>query len=244
MSMTTAQHTEITPSKDAEHPKETKSSLLEVLVPSDRLMKFAKEFANYDWLATFSKDIKYDAGINLTTLQVMKLVSGLNGELSKIKGMETVGREVSDAFKPFIDIGKKEADDDIMALFQLTPDDIKCLNASDKAAKSKMDENAQQIRQKFKKQGNIDNLNTYFYTMIVLVRYSPKKDTFDFYYAYAYASNTSIWQWAINAETKKKRLASLELETLKDLGAAIANNSSGQVISKPAELEGYKEVFE
>lgn len=221
----------------------TSLSILEVLVPSDKLMKWAKEFANYDLFATFSKNIKYDSGINFTTLQVMKLITGLNDQLNKVNGMENVGKEVVDAFRPFINI-EKNGEDDVMALFQLTPDDIKCLNASDKETKGKMDKNAVQIRQKYAKEGNIDNYNTYFYTMLVLIRFSPKKDTFDFYYAYAYSSNTSIWQWAVSADTKKKRLASLELETIKDLGAAIANNSAGQVVSKSAELEGYKEIFE
>ena len=98
-----------------------------------------------------------------------------------------------------------------------------------------MSESAQQTRTKFNKSQSIDNYETIFYMMLVLVRYSPKRQTFDLYYAYVYCRNTSIWNWMLSGSEKKKRMASLEVEGVNLLGNELARRSNGVVRAIPDE---------
>jgi len=106
---------------------------------------------------------------------------------------------------------------------------------------NEMSDSAEQTRNKFNKKQSIDNYETIFYMMIVLVRYSPKRQTFDLYYAYVWCRNTSIWQWALSGSEKKKRMASLEVEGVNLLGNTLARNSNGVVQAVP-ELKAFEDL--
>lgn len=105
---------------------------LTVAVPAQSLVELAQKWKNNDFLATYSRDVKTDAATNHTATQVMKLVSDLNKVLQDVAGMKTVGAEIASCISPFIrKAGTPKDDDDMATLFQLTPDDIKVLKASD-----------------------------------------------------------------------------------------------------------------
>ena len=104
-----------------------------------------------------------------------------------------------------------------------------------------MSESAQQTRNKFNKSQSIDNYETIFYMMIVLVRYSPKRQTFDLYYAYVYCRNTSIWNWVLSGAEKKKRMAALEVEGVNLLGTELARHSNNMVQAIP-DVKAYADL--
>ena len=106
---------------------------------------------------------------------------------------------------------------------------------------SEMSDSAEQTRNKFNKKQSIDNYETIFYMMVVLVRYSPKRQTFDLYYAYVWCRNTSIWQWALSGSEKKKRMAALEVEGVNLLGSELARNSNNMVQAVP-ELKAFEDL--
>jgi len=186
--------------------------------------------------------VKTDAAANHTATQVMRLVADLNKTLKDVAGMKTVGEEIANCISPLIrKATTPKEDDDMSALFQLTPEDIKVLEASDEKVLNEMSDSAEQTRNKFNKKQSIDNYETIFYMMIVLVRYSPKRQTFDLYYAYVWCRNTSIWQWALSGSEKKKRMASLEVEGVNLLGNTLARNSNGVVQAVP-ELKAFEDL--
>lgn len=108
------------------------AAALTVAVPAQALLDLARRFRNQDFLATYSREVKTDAATNHTATQVMKLVAGLNKTLKDVAGMKTVGEEIANCISPLIRKATTPKDDDDMsALFQITPDDIKLLQASD-----------------------------------------------------------------------------------------------------------------
>jgi hypothetical protein len=105
---------------------------LTVAVPAETLLNLAQRFKNQDFLATYSREVKTDAAANHTATQVMKLVASLNKTLKDVAGMKTVGEEIANCISPLIrKATTPKEDDDMSALFQLTPEDIKVLEASD-----------------------------------------------------------------------------------------------------------------
>ena len=105
---------------------------LTVAIPAQVLLDLAQRFKNQDFLATFSREVKTDAVANHTASQIMKVVTGLNKTLRDVAGMKTVGEEIANCISPLIRKATTPKDDDDMsALFQITPDDIKLLQASD-----------------------------------------------------------------------------------------------------------------
>lgn len=108
------------------------AAALTVAVPAQALLDLARRFRNQDFLATYSREVKTDAAANHTATQVMKLVASLNKTLKDVAGMKTVGEEIANCISPLIRKATTPKDDDDMsALFQITPDDIKLLQASD-----------------------------------------------------------------------------------------------------------------
>ena len=108
------------------------AAALTVAVPAQALLDLARRFRNQDFLATYSREVKTDAASNHTATQVMKLVSGLNNTLKDVAGMTTVGQEIANCISPFIrNAGTPTDDDDFSFLFEITPEDIKVLQASD-----------------------------------------------------------------------------------------------------------------
>lgn len=108
------------------------AAALTVAVPAQALLDLARRFRNQDFLATYSREVKTDAASNHTATQVMKLVAGLNKTLKDVAGMKTVGEEIANCISPLIrKATTPKEDDDMSALFQITPDDIKLLQASD-----------------------------------------------------------------------------------------------------------------
>jgi hypothetical protein len=210
---------------------------LEIVVPAGQLLDLAKQFRNNDFLATYERKVEFDSATNYTTTQIMEVVLGLDGLFKSINGMETVGKEIAATLRPLIMLPLDDTPggevDAISTLFAISPSKIRVLSANDQKIRDDMSDSAQQTATKFKKDTSIDNYETIFYVLTVLAVYYPKKKTFDFYYAYVYCRDTSIWQWALSGDEKKHRMASLEIEGLNLLGTTMAQHSKGiKVVEK------------
>ena len=104
-----------------------------------------------------------------------------------------------------------------------------------------MSDSAQQMRNKVNESERIPNSDTIFYMMTVLVRYSPKRQTFDLYYAYVNCRDTSIWNWVLSGAEKKQRKAALEVEGMYLLGTELARQSNNTVQAIP-NLKAYEDL--
>ena len=102
-------------------------------------------------------------------------------------------------------------------------------------------DSAQKTRNKFNESERIPTSDTIFYMMTVLVRYIPKRQTFDLYYAYVNCRDTSIWNWVLNGAEKKKRMAALEVEGINLLGTQLARHSNNTVQAIP-DLKAYEDL--
>lgn len=217
---------------------------LTVIIPASRLVDLAKKFRNEDFLATYTREVQCDSATNYTTTQLMQVVKGLNDTLSRTPGMEQVGKEIAETLKPLIMVPMTSHDEEMdamSALFTITPDEIKVLAASDEKTRDAMDESARQTATKFKKKNSVDNYETLFYMLTVLAVYYPKRRTFDFYHAYVYCRDTSIWQWARSGSDKKKRMAALELDGMRLLGTTLARQSNNAVTAVEKDSPEFKE---
>lgn len=152
--------------------------------------------------------------------------------------MEDVGKIIAGCLGPLLDrtISNNEFDD-LAALFDITTDDIKCINASDVEIKKTMDDNVNQIRNKLRMCEKVNNYDTIFYYLKIFIKKSAKTNLFDIYYAYVYSHDTSIWQWALSGNDKKKRLAALKVETMKRVGDSLSSHSNGMIATIPSKME-------
>ncbi|RUS16308.1 hypothetical protein BC937DRAFT_91372 [Endogone sp. FLAS-F59071] len=217
---------------------------LVVAIPSKRILEAAKTFANYDWLATFTEDVTTDAVINHTAFQLMQVIGDLDKTLKNLPGMENVGKEVAQCVKPLLDVTDQTEQDDLSALFGITPNTIDHLKKEGEKVVAGLDEAIQQIRDKDKKHGEIDNYQTVYYMLLVMVRYRPKEKLFDFVYGYSYERDTSVWQWLRSANLKTKQLLALQANVLARLGYGIKERANDKVLLLEEDLDTFKELLE
>jgi len=208
-----------------------------VIVPSKRILQLAKQYANNDFLASYEQEIVTDVALNHTTIEMMRLVAGLNFP----NGMEDVKAQVALCVKPLITITPKKGapgipDDSasLFALFGFSNETMEVIATNSEEAKKHIE---LQLHQLESKKGAVDNMFTTFYQLLVYVAKDPKTEIWDFYYAYVYSRNKSVLQWALTMGHKRQRLAALKAESMYALGLEIARKSSGKLITEEQDIE-------
>jgi len=211
----------------------------QILIPTKMVLDIAKKLLNYDWLATYTKDMTTDIALNHTAIQMMQVIVGLNKSLKSIAGMKNVGEDIAACVKPLL-IGFDDlpGDEAITVLFHITPEEIKCFKREGEDVLNGLDD-VIQSRNKIRKKSHSDNFETTFYIMYVAVTYRPKQKLYNLFYGYSYQRDTSIWQWTLNGASKQKRLLAMEVAVTHRLGHELKQKAGNELELKEDDMEMY-----